>query len=383
MLFCKGDFMEKKTKILRTLLMLLSLIFVLSLTVSAAPKNQLVTQSDGYTYYYNSKGHIEKNKLITYKKKTYGFDKLGHMYKNTLFSLKSKTYYATKKGPIAQNTFLTLDGKQYFFDSKGQRKTGWITYKNHQYYCPSSGKVYKSCWKKISGYYYYFNRYGYIVTNRWVDGYYLNAKGHRVGTQLSEQVQNTNNTKRTLSMKNIRQNPELPTGCESVALTMVLKYYKFNLGKTTIASQYLPKSGSGNFVTAFAGNPFSYSGCGIYSPGLTKTANRFLKAKQSDLKAYDYTGINLTNLYKFIDDKTPVILWNSMYMRNPIPSFSHYYNGKNWTFFTYEHCVVLCGYDKNKNKVLINDPLSGLVWRNKSSFEQIYNKMGKMAVVIR
>lgn len=375
--------MKKKTKILRTLLMMLSLIFVLSLTVSAAPKSQMVTQSDGYTYYYNSKGKIEKNKLVTYKKNTYGFNSLGRMYKNGLFTLKGKTYYATSKGPIAKNTFQIIEAKQYFFDSNGQRKTGWITYKNHKYYCPSSGTVYKSCWKKIGGYYYYFNRYRYIVTSRWVDGYYLNAKGHRVGTQLSESAQNAKHTKKTLSMKNIRQNPELPTGCESVALTMVLKYYKFNLGKTTIASQYLPKSGSGNFVTAFAGSPFSYSGCGIYSPGLTKTANSFLKAKHSDLKAYNYTGTSLTNLYKFIDDKTPVIVWNSMYMQNPIPSFSYYCSGKNWTFFTYEHCVVLCGYDKKNNKVLINDSLSGLVWRNKSSFERIYNKLGKMAVVIR
>ena len=38
------------------------------------------------------------------------------------------------------------------------------------------------------------------------------------------------------------------------------------------------------------------------------------------------------------------------------------------------------GYDKKKGKVLINDPLSGLVWRKASSFERIYNKMGKMAV---
>ena len=38
---------------------------------------------------------------------------------------------------------------------------------------------------------------------------------------------------------------------------------------------------------------------------------------------------------------------------------------------------------KKKGKVLINDPLSGLVWRKASSFERIYNKMGKMAVVIQ
>ena len=40
-------------------------------------------------------------------------------------------------------------------------------------------------------------------------------------------------------MENILQNPELPTGCESVALTMVLKYLGFDFEKTTIADDYL------------------------------------------------------------------------------------------------------------------------------------------------
>lgn len=183
-------------------------------------------------------------------------------------------------------------------------------------------------------------------------------------------------------MNPLKQNPELPTGCESVALTMVLKHYGFKISKTTIASKYLPRSGS-NFVTAFAGNPFSSSGAGIYAPGLTTTANKYLKAKKSSLRAVNMTGISLKNLYPYIDAGIPVIVWNSMYMRTPVGVSSYYTLGKSWTFFRYEHCVVLCGYNKKTGKVLINDPLSGLVWRKASSFEKIYNKLGKMAVVIQ
>ena len=52
---------------------------------------------------------------------------------------------------------------------------------------------------------------------------------------------------------------------------------------------------------------------------------------------------------------------------------------------TQEQIEWECGiiYDKKNKKVLINDPLSGLVWRKASSFERIYNKLGKMAVVIQ
>lgn len=363
------------------ILLVLLLALPTSVQASTTYKNQLVKDDSG-THYYNSKGKLTKNSLITLKNKKYYFDSKGIMVSGKLFSFKGKTYYADSKGVLAKNKFVTLGGKRYFFDSSCARKTGWITYKKHKYYCPSSGAVYKKMWKKIGSKTYYFTNSTYIATNSWVDGYYVNSKGYRTGKRLSDSALKTNATKKTIKMKNIKQNPELPTGCESVALTMVLKYYKFNISKTTIASSYLPTSGS-NFVTAFAGNPFSSSGAGIYAPGLTNTANKFLTKKKSKLRATDMTGISLKNLYPFIDDGVPVIVWNSMYMWNPVAVSSYYTLGKTWTFYRYEHCVVLCGYDKKKNKVLINDPLSGLVWRNASSFERIYNKLGKMAVVIR
>ena len=38
----------------------------------------------------------------------------------------------------------------------------------------------------------------------------------------------------------IYQMPELPTGCEITAATMVLNYYEFQVDKTVMAEQYLP-----------------------------------------------------------------------------------------------------------------------------------------------
>ena len=42
-----------------------------------------------------------------------------------------------------------------------------------------------------------------------------------------------------LDTEELFQNPELPTGCESVALTAALQYLKFDLEKTDIAENYL------------------------------------------------------------------------------------------------------------------------------------------------
>lgn len=373
---------ESMKRIFRPLLLLI-LMTILSVPVNAAgaPKNKLVT-SNGVTVYYNAKGKMEKDRFVTIKKKTYYFDQNGCLVKDKFFRNRKHIYYADASGVIAKNRFVSYRGKRYFFNQKGYRQTGWVTYKNHTYYCPASGEIYKKMWKKIGSHTYYFLSTSYIAKNRWIDGYYINGSGYRTSRKVSDKAAHSKATKKVIKMKNIRQNPQLPTGCESVALTMVLKHYGFKLSKTTIAASYLPKSGS-NFVTAFAGNPFSSSGAGIYAPGLKNTANRFFKAKKSKRTAIDVSGMSLENLYPYIDDGTPVIVWNSMYMWNPVAVSSYYTLGKHWSFFRYEHCVVLCGYDKKNQKVLINDPLSGLVWRKKSSFERIYNKLGKMAIVIK
>lgn len=259
-----------------------------------------------------------------------------------------------------------------------------ITLKKHTYYFDKNGQMYKNRTFSYKGNTYHAGSNGALAKNTWVDGYYYNSRGHRTGKALSSSSSSfqSSSTKKVISMKNIRQRPQLPTGCESVALTIVLKHLGFSLSKTAIASRYLPKSSS-NFVTAFWGSPFSSSGGGIYSPGLTKTANKYLKAKKSSMRAYDLTGIRFSDLYRYIDENIPVIVWNSMYMRWSCAVHSYRYAGKTWHFYRYEHCVVLCGYDKKNKKVLINDPLSGLVWRKASSFERIYNKMGKMAIVIQ
>ena len=75
----------------------------------------------------------------------------------------------------------------------------------------------------------------------------------------------------------ILQLPDLPTGCERVALTMALNSYGFELDKTAIASDWLILYDE-NYVLGYAGDPFSENGAGIFPPGLCDTANDFLKS---------------------------------------------------------------------------------------------------------
>ena len=72
--------------------------------------------------------------------------------------------------------------------------------------------------------------------------------------------------KKTIEVDNIMQYPELPTGCETVALTILLNHLGFPADKVDIARNYLPKLDfywengilyGADYKTTFAGDPES------------------------------------------------------------------------------------------------------------------------------
>ncbi|MGN0361642.1 MAG: C39 family peptidase [Bilifractor sp.] len=184
-----------------------------------------------------------------------------------------------------------------------------------------------------------------------------------------------------LNVPCLMQNWELPTGCESVALTNALKYYGFSLSKTTIADHYMPYGN--NVATSFVGNPHYSSGAGIYPPGIVTTANNYLKAKKSSLRAYDITGTSIQNLYKYLDESHPVLVWGTIYMSTPTITSYYYYNGRRYPWYPQEHCMVLKGYNKSTGQIELSDSISGNVTRSASRFAAIYDQIGRFAVVIR
>lgn len=92
----------------------------------------------------------------------------------------------------------------------------------------------------------------------------------------------------------VYQRPELPTGCEITALTMVLNYYGYNVSKTTMASNYLPQVASGytgrvDLDYYFCGNPYG-SGIGCGAGALVTAANSYFSDCGSFLQGKDITG---------------------------------------------------------------------------------------------
>ena len=180
------------------------------------------------------------------------------------------------------------------------------------------------------------------------------------------------------------QNPELPTGCESVALTNALNYYGFGLGKTVIADAYMPKS-SWDFVTAFWGNPHSASnGNCISAPGLTNTANSFLISSGSSLRAYDVTGTGFYDLYSYLEAGHPVIIWSTIGMQNLGSCYAtQAYGGRVYRTYTNSHTVVLRGFNRSLGTVYISDSLAGYVSNSAQRIASLYSQRGAQAVVIK
>ena len=180
------------------------------------------------------------------------------------------------------------------------------------------------------------------------------------------------------------QNPELPTGCESVALTNTLNYYGFGLGKTVIADAYMPKS-SWDFVTAFWGNPHSASnGNCISAPGLTNTANSFLISSGSSLRAYDVTGTGFYDLYSYLEAGHPVIIWSTIGMQNLGNCYAtQAYGGRVYRTYTNSHTVVLRGFNRSLGTVYIADSLAGYVSNSAQRIASLYSQRGAQAVVLK
>lgn len=185
-----------------------------------------------------------------------------------------------------------------------------------------------------------------------------------------------------LDVEEMIQTPELPTGCESVALTMALRFLGYEIDKTTIADNYLVYDAE-NFAKGYMGDPYSANGAGIFPPGLVTTANKFLDEQKSEMSAYDISGAAFEELFEYLAAGNPVLIWTTMYYEEPVflEIYSEY-DGKEYQWYANEHCVLLGGYNLAEEKVTVFDPLQGKLEMSIQTMESLYEKTGKNAITI-
>lgn len=186
----------------------------------------------------------------------------------------------------------------------------------------------------------------------------------------------------SLDIPFVSQYPELPTGCEITALTTVLNYLGYNVDKLTMADYYLDKGKMGEVspYKAFVGNPRDEDSCGAFAPVLVNSATKYLKSQRSYMNVYNITGAEYNELLDYVDDGHPVLVWETMYMKEPYESCTWNIDGESIMWLSREHAMVLIGY--TQSTYIMADPLRGICEYDKELVETRYKSMGKQAIVI-
>ena len=192
----------------------------------------------------------------------------------------------------------------------------------------------------------------------------------------------------------IYQNPELPTGCEITAMTMVLNYYGYNVDKVTMASEYLPCTSAdlyygddgclyGNDMNNyFIGNPFSTSGVICGTGAIVTAANDLLSDWGSRMQAMDITGASPEELFALVSQDIPVVVWATINMEERGSTEGWYTeNGVYVDWSSNDHGVVLIGY--SDSTVTIADPISGEVTYDRNIFEDIFASRNNQCVILQ
>ena len=199
-------------------------------------------------------------------------------------------------------------------------------------------------------------------------------------------------------IKGIYQLPELPTGCEATALTIIMNYNGINVDKYEIAMEYMPRMNlyyekgilyGPNPMHVFAGTPSSVSGLGCFIPCICTTARKYFNANKqikSNYKIVDLSGKDLRTLLEdYVSQDNPLLVIVTPNLSKQFESLKwQIYHGKEWQWMSNHHAMVIYGFDNSKNKIYVCDPLreNGKYTYNLDKFEEIYNSKGKNAMTI-
>lgn len=180
------------------------------------------------------------------------------------------------------------------------------------------------------------------------------------------------------------QFPEYPTGCESIALKILLEYNGIytsgdeiinRLKKGQLPYKIEDEMYGGNPEIEFIGDPRNDYSYGVYNTPIAEVANTF-KANIQNRE-----GMELEEVLNLINENRPVMVWTTI---NNLPSristiWIYRPTGEKIYWKENEHAVVIIGY--NDEQVIVSDPYTGRITRyNKNTFRENYNYMGKRAV---
>ena len=195
-----------------------------------------------------------------------------------------------------------------------------------------------------------------------------------------------------ISAPYIDQSVHYPTGCESVSAVMLLRYLGYNISVDEFIEKYLEMQAfeerDGELYGPdpnlyFAGSPYDEESFGCYAPVLCSALR---KTVSDTYEVIDETGSEIFELVeRYIEHDMPVIFWACINMRRPVvgPSWKLLDSGKEFTWISNEHCMLLVGYDDEM--YYFNDPYdnNGLIGYAKKTVEDRYAAQHRQAIGIK
>ena len=213
-------------------------------------------------------------------------------------------------------------------------------------------------------------------------------------TQISAEVKKSNSGTQLTDFDIIEQYPELPTGCEITAMTMVLNYYGYNVDKVTMALDYMPKvqaefyrSEDGRLMgpdleNYFVGDPTEETGYICGTGAIVTAANAYLTDVGSDMTAVAMKNAQPEELYDLIDQGTPVVIWCTINMEDRAETDGWYReDGTYMEWSTNDHGAVLIGYDEDT--VTVADPIYSRITVSRDQFEKVFAERGGQCVILQ
>ncbi len=192
---------------------------------------------------------------------------------------------------------------------------------------------------------------------------------------------NSYKNRKHLKVPLIYQKPELPSGCEIVALTMVLRYNNFNVGKTELLKFFdFGPITTTNPNKAFLGNPRRDPGYCLEQP-VINAGNRYLSSVGSPKRVIYKSGLSISQIKEYINSGTPLIVWITL-QANP-PKFldkTYYSDGHPYHPYMNSHTVVISGY--NDYGIEVTDSMDGNWTIRYDRFQRSYNSRGQKILII-
>lgn len=185
-----------------------------------------------------------------------------------------------------------------------------------------------------------------------------------------------------LEVENIDQNPELPNGCEITSAAIVLQYLGYSVDKVALAEEYLPTCElywEADPEVEFMGNPANELAFYCLPGAIVTAVNTYLAEQGGDYTAMDISGSMPEELYRWVADGFPVLVWTTRACSEPLYNYTFQMADGSWPYSN-SHCVVLTGYDDDT--CYLADPMLEMETADRETFEASYLERGQYAVVI-